>query len=85
MSYRVVSNRAGTVLAGTRAKEFLPHLVCSWTIDPASRRLSCAWAAPTERWDIPLLSTRLAPSYLTRLSGPGFVSAQRDASARGSY
>jgi hypothetical protein len=24
-----------------------PHLVCMWEIDPASKRLSCVWAAPT--------------------------------------
>jgi hypothetical protein len=65
MTYRVASDRAGRVLAGTRAKEFLPHLVCSWTLDPASHRLSCAWAAPADRWDIDLLSARIATSRLS--------------------
>jgi hypothetical protein len=46
MTYQVLSNLAGTALG---PKEFLPHLVCSWTLDPASRRLSCTWAAPAER------------------------------------
>jgi hypothetical protein len=50
MTYRVVSNLAGTALADPQAKEFLPHLVCSWTLDPASRRLSCAWAPPVDGW-----------------------------------
>jgi len=24
-----------------------PHLVCTWKVDPASKRLCCVWAAPT--------------------------------------
>jgi hypothetical protein len=50
MNYRVAGEIEGTVSAGVGKKRFLPHLVCSWTLDPASRRLSCAWAPPTERW-----------------------------------
>jgi hypothetical protein len=52
MTYRVASDLPRTAFADRRAKEFLPHLVCSWTLDPASHRLSCAWAAPTDGWDI---------------------------------
>jgi hypothetical protein len=36
MTYRVVCDRAANALADAPAKEFLPHLVCSWTLDPAS-------------------------------------------------
>jgi hypothetical protein len=28
-------------------KAFHPHLVCSWNVDPASRRLSCVWTELT--------------------------------------
>jgi hypothetical protein len=42
MTIRVVADRAG---AADR-KELQPHLVCSWTLDPAGDRLSCAWAPP---------------------------------------
>ena len=73
MNYQVGSRLAGTTLAGRPAKEFLPHLVCRWTIDPASRRLSCAWATPTEQWDIAVLSARLAASHLS----PGMAPAAR--------
>jgi hypothetical protein len=66
MNYRVATNLAGTVRADTREREFLPHLVCSWTIDPTSRRLSCAWAAPTEHWDLAVASARL----VTGRTGP---------------
>jgi hypothetical protein len=52
MTYRVASDLAGTVLAGTPTKEFTPHLVCSWTLDPASHRLSCVWATPVVRWEV---------------------------------
>jgi hypothetical protein len=69
MTYRVASDLAGTALARTRAKEFLPHLVCRWTLDPASHRLSCAWGAPTDRADIALLSARRAASRFS----PGLV------------
>jgi hypothetical protein len=26
----------------------VPHLVCMWEIDPASKRLSCVWASPAQ-------------------------------------
>jgi hypothetical protein len=76
MTYRVASDVAGSILADARAKEFLPHLVCSWTLDPASHRLSCAWAAPMDRWDIALLSARIATSTLS----PGAALAKSRAS-----
>ena len=31
-----------------RPKAFHPHLVCSWNVDPASRRLSCVWTELTD-------------------------------------
>jgi hypothetical protein len=72
MTYRVVCDLEGTVLADARAKEFLPHLVCSWTLDPASHRLSCAWAAPADSWNIDLPSARIATSTLS----PGIAPAR---------
>jgi hypothetical protein len=51
MTYRVASDIAGTILA-MRRKVFHPHLVCRWTLDPASHRLSCAWAAPADGLDV---------------------------------
>jgi hypothetical protein len=43
MTYLVASDPAGTARGRTQLH---PHLVCSWTLDPASHRLSCAWAPP---------------------------------------
>jgi hypothetical protein len=57
MIYRVASDPAGTALGHT---ELHPHLVCSWTLDPASHRLSCAWAPPAAGWDVTFLSPRTA-------------------------
>jgi hypothetical protein len=57
MTYQVASDLAGTVLG---RREFHPHLVCSWTLDPASHRLSCAWAPPAAGWDVAFLSPRTA-------------------------
>jgi len=65
MNYRVASNLAATFLADPQAKPVLPHLICTWTIDPASRRLSCAWGTPTDQWEIAAMSARLAPSHLS--------------------
>jgi hypothetical protein len=73
MNSRVASNLAGTALALTPAKEILPHLVCSWTVDPASRRLSCAWATPGGHWDIAAMSAQLVASHLS----PGIAPAAR--------
>jgi hypothetical protein len=70
MTYRV--DLQGTTLAHAQAKEFLPHLVCSWTLDPASRRLSCAWAAPADGWNVDLPSARTA----TRNLRPGIALAR---------
>jgi hypothetical protein len=53
---------AGAGFAGR--KEFHPHLVCSWTLDSASHRLSCAWAPPTDRSHIAFLSAASASSGL---------------------
>jgi hypothetical protein len=57
MTYRVASGPAGTALGPTEPH---PHLVCSWTLDPASHRLSCAWAPPAAGWDVTFLSPRTA-------------------------
>jgi hypothetical protein len=62
MTYRVASQIAGTVLADLGRKVLHPHLVCSWTLDPASHRLSCAWAPPAAGSDVVFLSSRLAAS-----------------------
>jgi hypothetical protein len=73
MTYRVASDLEGSIFTGNRPKAFLPHLVCSWTLDPASHRLSCAWAAPIERWDITFLSSGMTSgsvSRRTRLAQP---------------
>jgi hypothetical protein len=59
MSFRVASDLQGTAFTRRRPKPSLPHLVCSWTLDPASQRLSCAWAPPIERSDI-AVSPRIA-------------------------
>jgi len=53
---------AGTGFAGR--KEFHPHLVCSWTLDPACHRLSCAWAPPIDRSHVAFLSAAIATSGL---------------------
>jgi hypothetical protein len=66
MNYRVVPNREGAAFTRHRQKKFLPHLVCSWTLDPVSHRLSCAWAAPAERRGIALWSPRIAASMSRR-------------------
>jgi hypothetical protein len=50
MKYGIASDLGGAAYVDHRSK--VPHLVCSWTLDPASHRLSCAWAAPSEGWDI---------------------------------
>jgi hypothetical protein len=55
MTHRVASDLAGTVLD---RREFHPHLVCSWTLDPDSHRLSCAWAPPATGWNVAFLSPR---------------------------
>jgi hypothetical protein len=57
MTYRVASDPAGTALGRT---ELHPHLVRSWSLDPASHRLSCAWAPPAVGWEVTFLSPRLA-------------------------
>ena len=62
MTHRVASDLAGTVLA---RREFHPHLVCSWTLDPASHRLSCAWAPPAAGWDVAFLSPRNVATALS--------------------
>lgn len=62
MTYRVASDPAGTALGRT---ELHPHLVCSWTLDPASHRLSCAWAPPAAGWDVTFLSPRTAAAGLS--------------------
>jgi hypothetical protein len=61
MNYRVVSDLTGAVIG---RKEFHPHLVCSWTLDPASHRLSCAWAPPAAGWNVAFLSPRIAATAL---------------------
>ena len=71
MNYRFASNLAGTALAGTPARDVLPHLVCSWTIDPASRRLSCVWSVPAAQWDVAAMSAQLLASHLS----PGIAPA----------
>jgi hypothetical protein len=72
MTYRVISDLEGTALADARATQFLPHLVCSWTLDPASRRLSCAWAAPADGWNIALPCAGIATGNLS----PGITLAK---------
>jgi hypothetical protein len=46
MTYRVAADIKATALPGINRRALQPHLICSWTLDPASRRLSCAWATP---------------------------------------
>jgi hypothetical protein len=65
MNYRFASNFAGTALASPPARDVLPHLVCSWTIDPASRRLSCVWATPTDHWNMAAMSAQLVATHLS--------------------
>ena len=59
MTYRVAGEIEGRILAKVGEKHSLPHLVCGWTLDPASRHLSCAWAPPIGRWNGPSLSPRI--------------------------
>jgi hypothetical protein len=66
MNYRVAREIEGTVLAGVGRKHFLPHLVCSWALDPASHRLSCAWAPPAAGRDVPFLSPRITAAISSR-------------------
>jgi hypothetical protein len=64
MSFRIASEIEGTVLAGMGRKAFRPHLLCSWTLDPASHRLSCAWAEPREGSLVASRSSRIAATSL---------------------
>jgi hypothetical protein len=73
MNYRVAGEIEGRVLPSFDEKHVLPHLVCSWNLDPASRRLSCAWAAPAARWDMPSLPPRITATILST----GFARAPR--------
>jgi hypothetical protein len=41
-----------------RRRPKVPHLVGRWTLDPASHRPSCAWAAPVEGPDITFARSR---------------------------
>jgi hypothetical protein len=68
MTYRVASDPAGTALGRT---ELHPHLVCSWTLDPASYRLSCAWAPPVAGWDVTFLSPRTVATGSSARSAHG--------------
>jgi hypothetical protein len=73
MTYRIAGEIEGSFLASVGEKHLLPHLVCRWTLDPASRRLSCAWMAPTDRWDAPFLSPRITAT----MSSSGFARVPR--------
>ena len=80
MTYRIASEIEGDVYAGMRAdlsrdlsrKVFHPHLVCSWTLDPASHRLSCAWAPPAVGSNVAFLSPRtIATALIARIAKAG--------------
>jgi hypothetical protein len=60
MTYRVACDIEGTALVGMDRKAFYPHLVCNWTLDPASHRLSCAWTKPVEGSAVASRSFRIA-------------------------
>ena len=62
MTYQVAPDLAETALG---RKEFHLHLVCNWTLDPTSQRLSCAWAPPAAGWDVAFLSPRNAATGLS--------------------
>lgn len=49
-----------------------PHLLCSWSFDPASHRLSCVWAPPARGSDLPTLawSPRLVPDDAILIGEP---------------
>jgi hypothetical protein len=74
MTYRVASKIEGTVHANVGGKVLHPHLVCSWTLDPASHRLSCAWAPPAAGSDVAFFSSRLAET--TSITGFARVKAR---------
>jgi hypothetical protein len=74
MTYRVASEIEETVFANVGRKVFHPHLVCSWTLDPASHRLSCVWAPPAAGSDVAFLSSRIAAP--TSISGFARAKAQ---------
>jgi hypothetical protein len=59
MRYRIAADRG----AQADRKEVYPHLLCRWSLDPASHRLLCAWAPPANRLDLPSLARgpRLVP------------------------
>jgi hypothetical protein len=63
MTHRVASDLEGTVFADKAPRAFRPHLLCRWTLDPASHRLSCAWAATVE--GVVFLSSRSAAPRLS--------------------
>ncbi len=72
MTYRVAADIEGTAFPAMGRKAFQPHLICSWTLDPASHRLACAWAASAAE-----LGARLAPSWImARQLNGGFTSAR---------
>jgi hypothetical protein len=54
MNYRTASDLG----ADSDRRPKVPHLVCRWTLDPASHRPSCAWAAPVEGSDITFVRSR---------------------------
>jgi len=72
MNYRFAREIEGRILAGLGKKQFLPHLVCSWALDPASHRLSCACAPPAAGHDVPFLSPRFTATILSS----GFAQAR---------
>ena len=68
MSYRLAAER-GALAA---RKEVYPHLLCRWSLDPASHRLLCAWAPPASGSDLPLLARgpRLVPDDAIPIGEP---------------
>jgi hypothetical protein len=43
-----IATDGGLLYEHKQRRAFHPHLVCSWNIDPASRRLSCVWTELTD-------------------------------------
>ena len=74
MNHRFASNR-GAAVAGApmmgREGDY-PHLICSWSLDPTSRRLSCAWAPPASGRALAELawSPRLVPDDAILIGEP---------------
>ena len=74
MNHLFAPNRGAAVMGApfTDRKNAYPHLTCSWSLDPASCRLSCTWAPPESSRALAQLawSPRLVPDDAILIDEP---------------